>query len=112
MSTSSFEAIAPAAPAPHPVTLPRVAQAPVLGTPLAVTDYERTLDWIDAAIALGAREYLCVAAVHTVMECARRRRRCARRSTAPPSRCPTASRSRGRCASSATTSTRASTAPS
>jgi N-acetylglucosaminyldiphosphoundecaprenol N-acetyl-beta-D-mannosaminyltransferase len=65
MSTSSFEAIAPAAP---PRELPSVAQAPVLGTPLAVTDYERTLDWIDAAVVLGAREYLCVAAVHTVME--------------------------------------------
>jgi len=65
MSTSSFEAIAPAAP---PRGLPPVSQAPVLGVPLAVTDYERTLDWIDAAVQLGAREYLCVAAVHTVME--------------------------------------------
>ena len=63
MSTSSFDAIAPATAA-----LPPVSQAPVLGVPLAVTDYERTLDWIDAAVALGAREYLCVAAVHTVME--------------------------------------------
>jgi N-acetylglucosaminyldiphosphoundecaprenol N-acetyl-beta-D-mannosaminyltransferase len=51
-----------------PQVLPPVTQAPVLGVPLAVTDYERTLDWIDAAVALGAREYLCVAAVHTVME--------------------------------------------
>jgi N-acetylglucosaminyldiphosphoundecaprenol N-acetyl-beta-D-mannosaminyltransferase len=63
MSTSSFEAIAPSAPA-----LPPIVQAPVLDTSLAVTDYERTLDWVDAAVALGAREYLCVAAVHTVME--------------------------------------------
>jgi N-acetylglucosaminyldiphosphoundecaprenol N-acetyl-beta-D-mannosaminyltransferase len=69
MSTSSFEAIAPSpADAPAPTELPPVDQAPVLGVPLAVTDYERTLDWIDAAVALGAREYLCVAAVHTVME--------------------------------------------
>jgi len=65
MTTSSFEAIAPEA---ATLTLPRVPQAPVLGVPLAVTDYDRTLDWIDAAVALGAREYLCVAAVHTVME--------------------------------------------
>lgn len=64
MSTSSFEALA----APAASALPSVEQAPVLGVPLAVTDYERTLDWIDAAVALGAREYLCVAAVHTVME--------------------------------------------
>jgi N-acetylglucosaminyldiphosphoundecaprenol N-acetyl-beta-D-mannosaminyltransferase len=64
MTSSSFEAIAPSPAA----QLPPVPQAPVLGTPLALTDYERTLDWIDAAVALGAREYLCVAAVHTVME--------------------------------------------
>jgi N-acetylglucosaminyldiphosphoundecaprenol N-acetyl-beta-D-mannosaminyltransferase len=70
MSTSSFEAIAPPTPAAvaSDAALPPIDQAPVLGVPLAVTDYERTLDWIDAAVALGAREYLCVAAVHTVME--------------------------------------------
>jgi len=66
MSTSSFEALEPATSATG--ALPAVEQAPVLGVPLAVTDYERTLDWIDAAVAAGAREYLCVAAVHTVME--------------------------------------------
>lgn len=65
MATSSFEATAPPATA---AALPPVEQAPLLDTRLAVTDYERTLDWIDAAVALGAREYLCVAAVHTVME--------------------------------------------
>ena len=37
----------------------------VLGVPLAVTDYERTLDWIEG----GGRGYICVAAVHTVMAC-------------------------------------------
>ena len=68
MSTSSFEAIAPPALAAIDAALPPVEQAPILGVPLAVTDYDRTLDWIDAAVALGAREYLCVAAVHTVME--------------------------------------------
>jgi N-acetylglucosaminyldiphosphoundecaprenol N-acetyl-beta-D-mannosaminyltransferase len=41
----------------------------VLGVPLALTDYERTLDWIDAAVAARARAYVCVAAVHTVMAC-------------------------------------------
>jgi N-acetylglucosaminyldiphosphoundecaprenol N-acetyl-beta-D-mannosaminyltransferase len=70
MSTSSFEAIAPPASAASSAAdaLPPVDQAPVLGVPLAVTDYDRTLDWVDAAVVLGAREYLCVAAVHTVME--------------------------------------------
>jgi N-acetylglucosaminyldiphosphoundecaprenol N-acetyl-beta-D-mannosaminyltransferase len=38
---------------------------PVLGVQLAVTDYDQTLDWIDA----GGRGYICVAAVHTVMAC-------------------------------------------
>jgi N-acetylglucosaminyldiphosphoundecaprenol N-acetyl-beta-D-mannosaminyltransferase len=42
----------------------------VLGVPLALTDYERTMDWMDAAVAERRREYVCVAAVHTVMACA------------------------------------------
>ena len=43
--------------------------ATVLGVPLALTDYERTLDWIDATIAERRKGYVCVAAVHTVMVC-------------------------------------------
>ncbi len=35
--------------------------------PIAITDYERTLDWIDAAIAGQAREYVCVTPVHLLM---------------------------------------------
>jgi N-acetylglucosaminyldiphosphoundecaprenol N-acetyl-beta-D-mannosaminyltransferase len=68
MSTSSFEAIARPAPPAEAPALPPVPQAAVLGMPLALTDYDATLDWIDAAVSVGAREYLCVAAVHTVME--------------------------------------------
>src|ERR1700754_1337761 len=45
----------------------RPVAVPVLGVPLARIDYERTLDWIDEAVAAGSREYICVAAVHTVM---------------------------------------------
>jgi N-acetylglucosaminyldiphosphoundecaprenol N-acetyl-beta-D-mannosaminyltransferase len=41
----------------------------VLGVPLAVIDYDRTLDWIDASVAARHRGYVCVAAVHTVMAC-------------------------------------------
>jgi N-acetylglucosaminyldiphosphoundecaprenol N-acetyl-beta-D-mannosaminyltransferase len=52
------------APAPAP-ELPRTAE--VLGVPLALTDYEGTLDWIDDAVAAGHRGYVCVAATHTVM---------------------------------------------
>jgi N-acetylglucosaminyldiphosphoundecaprenol N-acetyl-beta-D-mannosaminyltransferase len=39
----------------------------VLGVPLALTDYERTMDWIDETVAADGRGYICVAAVHTVM---------------------------------------------
>jgi N-acetylglucosaminyldiphosphoundecaprenol N-acetyl-beta-D-mannosaminyltransferase len=41
----------------------------VLGVPLALTDYERTMAWMDATIASGAKGYVCVAATHTVMVC-------------------------------------------
>jgi N-acetylglucosaminyldiphosphoundecaprenol N-acetyl-beta-D-mannosaminyltransferase len=41
----------------------------VLGIPLALTDYEATMDWVDAAIAHRQRGYVCVAATHTVMVC-------------------------------------------
>ena len=41
----------------------------VLGIPLAITDYERTMDWMDATIVDGGRGYVCVAATHTVMAC-------------------------------------------
>jgi N-acetylglucosaminyldiphosphoundecaprenol N-acetyl-beta-D-mannosaminyltransferase len=44
-----------------------MATAPVLGIPLAIVDYERTLEWMDAAVATRHRGYLCVAATHTVM---------------------------------------------
>jgi N-acetylglucosaminyldiphosphoundecaprenol N-acetyl-beta-D-mannosaminyltransferase len=50
-------------------TGPPVAPATVdvAGVPLALIDYERTLDWIDAMVAARRRGYVCVAAVHTVM---------------------------------------------
>jgi N-acetylglucosaminyldiphosphoundecaprenol N-acetyl-beta-D-mannosaminyltransferase len=53
-----------------PVSPPAaMASESVLGIPLAVTDYESTLSWIDQAVAARARSYICVAAVHTVMAC-------------------------------------------
>jgi N-acetylglucosaminyldiphosphoundecaprenol N-acetyl-beta-D-mannosaminyltransferase len=39
----------------------------VLGVPLGLTDYEQTLDWIDATVASRGRGYVCVCNVHTVM---------------------------------------------
>jgi N-acetylglucosaminyldiphosphoundecaprenol N-acetyl-beta-D-mannosaminyltransferase len=41
----------------------------VLGVPLALTNYEGTMDWMDATIGARRRGYVCVAAVHTVMAC-------------------------------------------
>jgi N-acetylglucosaminyldiphosphoundecaprenol N-acetyl-beta-D-mannosaminyltransferase len=41
--------------------------ADVLGVALGLIDYERALDWIDASVAAGDREYVCVCNVHTVM---------------------------------------------
>lgn len=54
---------------PHdadPVAVP--PSVPVLGVPLALTDYERTLAWMDAMVEEGRRGYVCVAATHTVMQ--------------------------------------------
>jgi N-acetylglucosaminyldiphosphoundecaprenol N-acetyl-beta-D-mannosaminyltransferase len=39
----------------------------VLGIPLAVSNYEQVLDWMDATIAAGARAYVTAAAVNLVM---------------------------------------------
>ncbi len=48
-----------------PLVSPRAIH--VLGVPLGLTDYERTLDWIDAKVQGGSRGYVCVCNVHTVM---------------------------------------------
>jgi N-acetylglucosaminyldiphosphoundecaprenol N-acetyl-beta-D-mannosaminyltransferase len=39
----------------------------VLGVPIALTDYDRTMDWMDATIQQGRKGYVCVAATHTVV---------------------------------------------
>jgi N-acetylglucosaminyldiphosphoundecaprenol N-acetyl-beta-D-mannosaminyltransferase len=47
------------------VSAPRTVD--VVGVQLALTDYERMLDWIDELIAHRERGYVCVCNVHTVM---------------------------------------------
>jgi N-acetylglucosaminyldiphosphoundecaprenol N-acetyl-beta-D-mannosaminyltransferase len=47
--------------------IPLPATVEVVGTSLAVIDYERTLAWIDAMVEAGERGYICVCNVHTVM---------------------------------------------
>src|SRR5436190_11638740 len=54
----------------EPVAVIAPATAEVLGVPLALTDYERTLDWLDATVAARQQGYVCVCNVHTVMSSA------------------------------------------
>jgi N-acetylglucosaminyldiphosphoundecaprenol N-acetyl-beta-D-mannosaminyltransferase len=42
-------------------------RAEILGIPLAVSDYERVMDWMDAMVAADARGYVTAAAVNLVM---------------------------------------------
>ena len=52
---------------PIPVAPVAPRAVDVVGVPLALTDYEGTLDWIDATIQTGEPGYVCVCNVHTVM---------------------------------------------
>ncbi len=52
---------------PEPVAATPPATVNVLGVPLGLTDYEDTLDWIDAMAAADSRGYVCVCNVHAVM---------------------------------------------
>jgi N-acetylglucosaminyldiphosphoundecaprenol N-acetyl-beta-D-mannosaminyltransferase len=52
-------------PASTPQEIPPTAE--VLGVPLAISDYEQVLDWMEAMIAAGSRGYVTAAAVNLVM---------------------------------------------
>jgi N-acetylglucosaminyldiphosphoundecaprenol N-acetyl-beta-D-mannosaminyltransferase len=52
---------------PEPVAVTPPGTVNVLGVPLGLTDYEDTLDWIDAAAAADSRGYVCVCNVHSLM---------------------------------------------
>ena len=54
-------------PSPAAAPAPDLPRADVLGIPLALTDYEGTMDWMDSTIASGHRACLSAAAVHLVM---------------------------------------------
>lgn len=45
----------------------RPATVEIVDVPIAVTDYERTLDWMDAMVAERSRCYVCACNTHTVM---------------------------------------------
>jgi N-acetylglucosaminyldiphosphoundecaprenol N-acetyl-beta-D-mannosaminyltransferase len=55
--------------APSPAaTVPQLPpRAEILGIPLAVSDYEHVMDWMDATIAADGRGYMTAAAVNLVM---------------------------------------------
>ena len=95
----------PAATAPAP---PPCAE--ILGIPLAISDYEEVMDWMEALIAADGRGYVTAAAVNLVMK-AQEEPATLRRRSAPRSRSPTASRWCGRCTRSDTPAPPASTAP-
>ena len=52
---------------PRPIEIATPSTVDVVGVPLSLTDYDQTLDWIDAMVARGERGYVCVCNVHTVM---------------------------------------------
>ena len=54
-----------APPPPQPPAIPPTVE--VLGIPLAVSDYDRVLDWMQATIAARAPAYVTAAAVNLVM---------------------------------------------
>lgn len=56
-------------PAATAAALEAPPEAPVLGVPLALIDYERTMEWMDAMVRSGKRGYVVAAAVHCVMVC-------------------------------------------
>src|SRR5947209_5892503 len=64
-TTSTLHRLRPLAPAAPDVPRPPVAE--VVGVPLALTAYERTMDWMDTAIARNERAIVTAAAVHLVM---------------------------------------------
>jgi len=63
----SLESIHSLATIPAPATVQPPASEPVVGVPVAVTDYARTLQWIDDMVETGERGYVCVSNVHSLM---------------------------------------------
>jgi N-acetylglucosaminyldiphosphoundecaprenol N-acetyl-beta-D-mannosaminyltransferase len=61
MSATSSQTHPRTAPVPRPETVD------LLGVPIALTDYDRMLSWIDEMVAARQRGYVCVCNVHTVM---------------------------------------------
>lgn len=52
---------------PQPDVILRPSAVEVVGIPITVIDYDRTLEWIDAMVSTRRRGYVCACNVHTVM---------------------------------------------
>ena len=50
-------------PAPTPEAAPRPETSEILGIPLALTNYDRTMDWMDGLVSTREKAYLSAAAV-------------------------------------------------
>jgi N-acetylglucosaminyldiphosphoundecaprenol N-acetyl-beta-D-mannosaminyltransferase len=66
-STPSSMNLPQRAPAPAPISPEPPEKVDLLGVPLALTDYTRTMDWMDDMVARRERGYVIPAAVHAVM---------------------------------------------
>ena len=51
----------------YPTPVPTPDSVAVLDIPLALTNYSRTIEWMDAIVQESQREYVCVCNVHAVM---------------------------------------------
>jgi N-acetylglucosaminyldiphosphoundecaprenol N-acetyl-beta-D-mannosaminyltransferase len=67
LTSMSVDIDAPTETSVAATTAPMLPRAEILGVPLALTDYEGAMDWMDAVIAGGHRACLSAAAVHLVM---------------------------------------------
>lgn len=61
--------VASTQPAQPEASVPAPSTVPVVGVPLAVTNYEQAMDWMDAMVAGGGSGYVSPATVHLVMRC-------------------------------------------
>ena len=86
----------------RPALRPPPARAEILGIPLAISDYDEVIDWMEAMIAAGRPRLRDGRGRQPGDVRARGPARRARRCSARRSRCPTASRSCGRCTRSGT----------
>ncbi len=66
-SPPTLRAFASSPPGPAPDAPRELQRASILDIPLAIGDYESTMDWMDEAIAAGTKVSISAAAVHLVM---------------------------------------------